>query len=192
MSVSSCGHSDSVFSQNSLVGVIHVVVNGVQARLTRARIAANGAARGRASLGRGISDEVTVPSATTLECVIEAEPVTDFMGCCLSEVEAGSRSAWHSLCIEGDAVTVECRAPRRHRGREVCIAKGVALKANLEVDVQVLVRSLAQSSLHSEFVVVNGPARVDSAISAEKIERNVMRGKIGIHDCQLIRQHGIL
>lgn len=71
---------------NSLVGVVHVVVDGVDACKAGAGagIAADGAAVGSCPLGRGVGDAVAAGGgggAAALEGVEEAEPVANLVGC---------------------------------------------------------------------------------------------------------------
>lgn len=56
------------------------LTNGVNASSFLAGAASNGAARSRASFGNSISYPVAGLGATTLEGVVEANPVTGFMG----------------------------------------------------------------------------------------------------------------
>lgn len=55
------------------------LTNGVNTFRLLAGVASNGAARSRASFGDSISYPVTGLGATTLEGVVEANPVTGFM-----------------------------------------------------------------------------------------------------------------
>jgi hypothetical protein len=55
---------------NSLVGVVHVVLNGVDTGLAGASVATLGAAGSRRCLERSIVNEVTVSGATSLEGVV--------------------------------------------------------------------------------------------------------------------------
>ena len=56
--------------------------------LAGAGVAGSGATRGGGSLGRGIGDKVTTPTASTLESVVEPDPVPDFVSQGASQVEA--------------------------------------------------------------------------------------------------------
>jgi hypothetical protein len=53
-----------------LIGVVHVVLDGVNSRLARAAVTTPGATRSRGSLKGSIGDEVTAAGAGTLEGVV--------------------------------------------------------------------------------------------------------------------------
>ena len=61
-----------------VVSVVHVVVDGVNAR-ARAGVATGGAAVRGLRLSGGIRNAVTATAAATLEGVVETDPVTGFM-----------------------------------------------------------------------------------------------------------------
>ena len=61
-----------------IIGVVHVVVDGVDTSAT-AGVATGGATRGGRSLGRGVRDLVTGTVAATFKSVVEANPVTSFV-----------------------------------------------------------------------------------------------------------------
>lgn len=92
---------------NSLIRVIHVVLNGIQTWLRRARVTTFGAATGGRKLLRGVGDTVARTGAgVALEGVQETEPVTDFVGDGLALVEVGLGSAWNSGVQDGAAITL--------------------------------------------------------------------------------------
>ena len=61
-----------------IIGVVHVVVDGVDTR-GRASIASGRAARRGRRLSGGIADGVSGARATALEGVVESNPVADHM-----------------------------------------------------------------------------------------------------------------
>jgi hypothetical protein len=66
----SATNRNDIWIGNSLVGVVHVVLNGVNAGLASAAVAALGAARSRRSFERSVVNEVAVTGATSLEGVV--------------------------------------------------------------------------------------------------------------------------
>lgn len=77
-----------MFLGNLLIRVIHVIGDRVKTGLAWARVTANGASRALASLSRSVRHQVTATGATALESVVQAKPVTNFMGGSLAEVES--------------------------------------------------------------------------------------------------------
>jgi hypothetical protein len=74
-----------------VINLLHVVVDGVNTT-ARASVTASGASRGRGGLGRGVRDGVAGAGASTLEGVVETEPVTSLVGERAAEVVVGSRA----------------------------------------------------------------------------------------------------
>jgi hypothetical protein len=85
-----------------VVGVVHVVVDGVNGP-TGAGITRSGATIGGGSLRRGIGDRVTT-GASTLEGVVEPDPVSDLMGRGASEVVGGKVTSRKGLVENNDTV----------------------------------------------------------------------------------------
>lgn len=75
-----------------MINLLHVVVDGVNAA-ARASVTVSGAARGRGGLGRSVRDRVAGAGASTLEGVVETEPVASLVGKRAAEVVVGSRAA---------------------------------------------------------------------------------------------------
>src|SRR5262245_29157734 len=69
-----------------VVGIVHEVVDGIEARLRRAAVATDRAAEGRRPLRRRIGDEVSFLRAAALERVIQAHPVSDLVRRRIAEV----------------------------------------------------------------------------------------------------------
>ena len=67
--MSATNRSDN-WSGNLLIGVVHVVLDGVDAGLAGASVAALGAARSRRCLERSVVNVVTVAGAASLEGVV--------------------------------------------------------------------------------------------------------------------------
>lgn len=63
--------SSETEKRHLLIRVVHVVVDGVNTGLVRARVAASGAAGRGTSLSRGVVDLVAGARAATLESVVE-------------------------------------------------------------------------------------------------------------------------
>ena len=71
----------------AIVGVIHEVVNGIGASGVRAGLGVvGGASKGSILLGGSVSDLITLTVASTLEGVVETDPVANFVGQGLMEL----------------------------------------------------------------------------------------------------------
>src|SRR6266508_1789617 len=99
-----------------VVGVVHVVVDRVQAR-QRAGVAALGAAARRAGLRRGVAHLVVRRGATALEGVVQPEPVAGLVGRGLAEVVVGVVATRDRAVVHPDAVDARVvRVVPRERG----------------------------------------------------------------------------
>lgn len=157
-------------SKHLLVGIVHVVVDRIKAGLARAGIPANRAAAAGAGLGRGIRNVIAVTGAAALESMIEAHPMADLVSAGLSKVVSGKSATWDGLRVERNAISVEGGAAGRYRRRQIRIAQGLVRESDLEVNIEILVGSLTEGTLHGQLVVVSSPAGIDGAISAEQVE----------------------
>jgi hypothetical protein len=94
--------------KNSLIRVIHVVLNGIQTSLRWARVTTAWASTSSRKLLRGVGNAVARAGAgVTLEGVQETKPVTDLVSDGLALVEVGRGAAWDSGVQDGAAITLE-------------------------------------------------------------------------------------
>lgn len=196
---------------NSLIRVIHVVVDRVKASLAGARIAAGGAAGRGAGLGGGVGDLVAGAGAAALEGVVETEPVADLVGGGLAEVVVGGAAAGDRRRQDGAAVVVEVVGARADVVGEVAVAgsgviriscqKGkdvsdglpeVAANLPLEVDVQGTIVTLAERLLHGQLSAIISPVGVDGAGGAGKGEGDARGGEVLVEDGELLLKLGVL
>lgn len=180
-----------VQSGNSLIRVVHVVADGVETSLARARVTANGASRGGRRLSGGVGDEVAVAGAAALEGVVETEPVADLVGDGVAEVVVGGAAAGNGGREDGAPIVVEVVGPAGHAGGEVAVSE-VAAEVLEEVHVQGAVGTLAEGLLHGELGTVAGPLGVDGAVGALEHELDVVGGVGGVHDIKLVGELGVL
>ncbi|TLD26567.1 hypothetical protein PspLS_05208 [Pyricularia sp. CBS 133598] len=173
-----------------VVRVVHVVVDGVKTGLVGAAVTADGAAAAGAGLGGSVVNQVTLAVAATLEGVVQTEPVADLVHSGLAKVEPvdvatgdGSRS---------DGAAVEADGGGGGRGGEVAVAEDATGDAGQEVQVQVLVGSLAESGLHGSLSAVPGPVGVDGAVSALEDELDARGGVVLVHHTELLLDGGVL
>lgn len=174
---------------NILIRVIHIVVNRIQARLARARVPASRAPTARRRLGRGIRHVIAVARASSLEGMVQTEPVADLVGGRVAEVVVGQRAAGQGVVEDGAAVVVPVVGLGRDRGREVAVAQSVA-EVLEDVQVQVFVGSLAQGLLHGELGAVDGPVAVDGVVGTLEGELDVVRGVGLVEGGDLVVDHG--
>lgn len=180
------------WERSLLVGVIHVVVDGVSAA-TAAGITASGAARSSRRLSRSVVDGVARGRAATLERVVKVHPVTDLVGGGAAQVVGSGATAGHGLAEDGAAIDDEVGRAGGVAGRgEVAVAEKTAAEVSKEVDVQVSVGALSESLLHGLLVAVGGPVGVDSPVAADKLEGDAVRAVSAVHDGELVVQHGLL
>lgn len=176
--------------ENSLVRVVHVVVDGVNTA-AGARVTTNGASRAGAGLGRGVGDTIARAGAATLEGVVETEPVTGLVGGGLAEVEADGRATGEGVLEDGAAVTDEGAGAGGGAGREVAVSQ-VATNAVEDVDVEGGVGAAAEGGLHGDLVAVAGPDRVDGAGVAGIAEGDAVGGEVAGEDIELPLEGGDL
>lgn len=175
-----------------LVGIIHVVVDGVIAGLVWARIQAGRATRCIVTLSRGIADKVTTASAAALESVEKVEPVSNLVDSSSTQVVWLSSSARNSLRINNATVLDEGGGSSCHtRLGEVAVAKSSAaiqLGSINKVEVESAVISLAELPLHRNLAVASSPVGVCGEIGACQSERNAVGAIRIVHVDQLVLQ----
>jgi hypothetical protein len=174
---------------NSLVRVVHVVVDGVKTRLARARVTADGAARAGARLGRRIGDTVTRAGAAALEGVVQTEPVAGLVRGRLAEVEANGGAAGEGVLEDGAAVADEGAGAGGGGGGEVAVAE-VSTDGVEDVDVEGGVGAAAEGLLHGGLAAVAGPDRVDGRGAAGVAEVDAVGGEVVTEDVELRLQSG--
>lgn len=86
MCVNKDRHTWREFCQAVVVGVVHEVVDGVNAA-SSASVTTSRAAKGWVRFRRCVCNLVSAAGAATLECVVESNPVAGFMSESLSRVE---------------------------------------------------------------------------------------------------------
>lgn len=155
-----------------LVGVVHVVVDGVDAG-GGAGVAAGGAPGRGATLGGRVGDAVAA-GAAALEGVVQAEPVAALVDDGEALVVVGQGAAGHGAREDGAAVQDEVAVARGDVGGEVAVAQVV--HAGDEVEVEVGVGSLAQGRLHGDLARVRGPGGVDGPVGSSRGEGDAVRG----------------
>ena len=168
-----------------LLGVVHVVVDGVNTGLAGARVTADGAAGGSRGLSGGVGNGVAGAGAAALEGVVETEPVTNLVGGGVAEVVAGGRAAGEGGVQDGAAIIVPRVGARGDRGGEVAVAQVAAERAE-DVDVEGAVGALAELLLVGELGVVAGPVGVDGVVNALVDELDVVGSESLVHDGELV------
>src|SRR5690242_5340872 len=176
--------SMSTWGKHLLVGVVHVVGDGVKAGLVGAGIAGCRASRSILRLSSSVGNEVTVASAAALEGVEQTEPVADLVGGGVTKVEirlrtAGDGGGVDDNTVEGESLGAGCNGPG-----EIGISE--PRSAGKEVDVQVTVSTLAESLLHGQLSPVVGIVGVDSPVHTSLSERDAVRSKGLVQDLKLL------
>lgn len=175
----------------------YIVVDGVDARLTRTAITAHGAPIRHARRRRRVRNQV--PGARTvvaLKRVVQSKPVAHLVRRRVTQVVVGEAAAGQRRRHDGAPVVQEPFG-RRAGGvgvGEVAVPKGVVVEPRHKVQVERLVVALAQLSLHGELGVggVGGPGPVDSAVGALEDEGDVVRGEGRVEDAELVGEHFVL
>lgn len=173
-----------------LIRIIHVVVDGVIARLGWARIRAGRATRCVSSLGRSIADKVSIASAAALESMEEVEPVSNLVDSSSTQVVGLSSSAGDGLRINDATILDEGRRSRCDtRLGEVAVAESreaIQLGSVNKVEVESAVISLTELPLHGNLAVASSPVGVGGEISTCQPERNSMGAIRIVHVDQLV------
>lgn len=165
-------------------------MDGVKTGLVGAAVTADGAAAAGAGLGGSVINQVALAVAATLEGVVQTEPVADLVHGGLAQVEPADAATGDGT--RGDGAAVEADGGGGGRGGEVAVAEDAAGDAGQEVQVQVLVGSLAESGLHGSLAAVPGPVGVDGAVGALEDELDARGGVVLVHHTELLLDGGIL
>ena len=140
-------------------------MDGINTR-AGAGITTNWASRGSGGFGRGVGHRVTRSAASTLECVVESEPVADLVGHGLALIVVGLTSTGSCRAQDAASIVEEIVATTGSRDWEVAVSQVV--HGFHEIQVEILVSSLAESLLHSELRSISSPSRVDGPISTSQ------------------------
>lgn len=166
-------------------------MDGVKTSTVGARVTAGRASAGWAGLRGGIGNRVTSAGAAALEGVVETHPVADLVGDGLALVEGSRGATGNGAEQDGAAISDEVGRARRGSGGEVAVSQ-VAAGVVHEVEVEVLVATLAESTLHGHLVRVPGPAGVDGAVNTLEGEGVASSSVVVVEDSQLSIELGIL
>jgi len=129
-------------------------------------ITSNWASRRRRSFGGGIGNRVSGSAASTLECVVKSEPVTDLVGSSLSLVVVSLASTGHRGAQDAASIVVKVVAAGGSSNWEVAVSQ--VAHGFHEVKIEIFVGSLAESLLHGELGSISSPSRVNSPISTSQ------------------------
>ena len=147
-------------------GVVHVVLDRVQSRVTRARVTASRAARAWAGLGRGIINQIAGAIAVVaIKGVGKAKPVASLVSTNEADSILGQRAA---IADEG------IRALRRD-SREVAVTS--SRRENVDnVEVHGLVAALAEGGLHGHLLAVAlvGPVGINGLGAAGIVDSDAV------------------
>ncbi|TLS28684.1 hypothetical protein PpBr36_01471 [Pyricularia pennisetigena] len=190
-------NNGTIYASDNLGGTIYGfpilnggVVDGVKTGLVGAAVPADGAAAAGAGLGGSVVDQVALAVAATLERVVQTEPVADLVHGGLAQVETVDAAARNGS--RGNGAAVQADGGGGVGGGEIAVAQDAAGNAGQEVQVQVLVGSLAESGLHGRLAAVIGPGGVDGAVGALEDELDARGGVVLVHDAELLLDGGIL
>lgn len=169
-------------SVDLLIGIIHVVVDGVITRLVRAGVSPSRATTCLLSLSRGVADEIST-SAAILEGVEKVEPVTNLVNGSSTQVVGLGTATRDSLGNNDATVLDKGRGSGRDVGLgEVAVSKSlkaVELSNVCEVQVESAVISLAKLSLHGNLSITSSPVGVGREGGVNQVEGNAVRA-VGI------------
>src|SRR4051794_25655487 len=120
----------------SLIAIVHVVMDRVQPRLIWARISSFWAPFRSTSRGRRIGNHVAVTVASTLESMVETEPMSNFMRESLTKVVLLCGTSWYGREENDAPISVEVLGFRCSIGGVVGVSKSTFRELVLEVDVK--------------------------------------------------------
>lgn len=148
-------------------------MDGIQTGFIGARVTTNGTSLRAGGLRRSVVD-IVVGSATviSIECVQQTKPMANFVSSCLSQVVSGKRASGNAAHVQSTAIFDVVLAALLEIVWEIAVAQSArgAIELVEEVQVQVLVGSLAQTLLHGVLVAVTVPAWINCprAVSVDK------------------------
>ena len=170
-------------------------MDGVEASLLRAAVAARGAARGSTGLSRGVGNKITTVAAI-LESVVQIKPMADLVNEGAAQVVRSLLATRDSLSDDNASVTDEGGAVGSNTwlGEEAVTKSLISVQLGDidEVSVEGLVVALSQLGLHGDFAIASGPAAVDSEVGANKLEGNAVGAVSLVQELQLLLQLVIL
>lgn len=142
--------------------VVHIVVDRVEARLVRARIARSARVTGY-SLRRRIINSVTKPIAAALEGMDKANPVAGFVDGSFTKIERWNAAARESIDINLTYISRSSRKERIARSAEgrTPVAFFDSIDENQIPSGRI---ALMQRSRHIVWIIAGRPHRIDFTI----------------------------
>lgn len=175
-------HVSAIRRLHILIGVVHVVLDGVKTLAVRARVLAGRAAKGGLGLVGGVVDAITGVAAAVVESVGETEPVTDLVGGGAAQVVRGV-AAGEGAGADGAAITGDVGPGLVVEG-QAAVAEGT-VRVGQEEQVEGVVAALAEGATHVVTIQVGGPVLVDGTGRLLEAEGDALGGVVVVEDLEL-------